>query len=131
MAKGIEKVAVRFCVETAIYWGTPTEDGYGGLTFADPVEIPCRWENKNEIDFGWKERHEILIQTKASVLVTQDLDLFGYLKLGSLNDFDSDEDISNPLLIENAFQIYRFDKIPMVRKSDEFVRTAWLYKQGK
>ena len=50
--KGIEKVAKRFCVETAVYWGNPQNDGYGGFTFDTPVEIKCRWEEKSEVDIG-------------------------------------------------------------------------------
>lgn len=133
MAKGIEKVIAKFCVETAVYWGSPVNDGFGGFTFADPIEIKCRWENKSEIDLGWMSTGfpANLLLSKASVMVTQDLDKAGFLYLGTLDDFDSSVDTSKPLLIENAFQIHRFDKVPMVFKKDEFVRIAWLYDQGK
>jgi hypothetical protein len=133
MARGIERVAARFCVQTAVYWGNPVNDGYGGFTFDDPVEIDCRWENINEVNLGWFSTGfpgNILL-SKSSVMVTQDLDLQGYLYLGSLSDFDSAEDISNPIDVTGAYQIHRFDKIPMVRKTNEFVRIAWLYDQGK
>ncbi len=134
MAKGIEKIAAKFCVETAVYWGSPVNDGYGGFTFATPVEIPCRWENKNEIDIGWFSTGNPanLLVCKASVLVTQDLDLNGYMYLGTLSQLQAlGADITNPISIKNAYTIHRFDKIPMVFKNDEFVRTAWLYEQGK
>lgn len=134
MAKGIEKIAAKFCVETAVYWGNPVNDGFGGFTFDDPVEIACRWENKNAIDIGWFSTGfpANLLQCKAAVLVTQDLDLQGYLYLGTLDDLQAGGyDITNPISILNAYVIHRFDKIPMVFKTDEFVRTAWLYEQGK
>jgi hypothetical protein len=68
--------------------------------------------------------------SKASVLVLQDLDLQGYLYRGTLASL-SGYDTSKPKTISNAYIIHRFDRIPMVRKTDEFVRTAWLYDQGK
>jgi hypothetical protein len=131
--KGIERVAERFCVETCVYWGSPVNDGYGGFTFDDPIEIKCRWENKSEVNVGWLSTGfpANLLLSKASVLVLQDLDLEGYLYLGKLTDFDSSVDTSKPIEIPGAYVIHRFDKIPMVRKTDEFVRTAWLYDQGK
>jgi hypothetical protein len=130
--KGIEKVAKRFCVETAVYWGNPQNDGYGGFTFDTPVEIKCRWEEKSEVNIGWFSTGfpGNLLLSKASVLVLQDLDLQGYLYRGTLASL-SGYDTSKPKAISNAYIIHRFDRIPMVRKTDEFVRTAWLYDQGK
>lgn len=133
--KGIEKVAKRFCVQTAVYWGSPINDGFGGFTFADPVEIKCRWEDKAEVNIGWLSTGfpSNLILSKASVMVLQDLDLQGYLYLGSLSKLSTDYDgaIPDPIEIQGAYIIHRFDKVPMVRKTDEFVRIAWLYDQGK
>jgi len=34
--------------QTAVYWGSPVNDGYGGKTFAAPVEVQCRWMIKQE-----------------------------------------------------------------------------------
>lgn len=130
--KGIEKVAKRFCVEDCVYWGNPVNDGYGGFTFDDPVEIKCRWEEKTEVDVGWVSTGfpGNLLLSKASVMVLQDLDLQGYLYHGTLTSLAA-YDTSKPIDIPGAYVIHRFDKIPMVRKTDEFVRTAWLYDQGK
>lgn len=130
--KGIEKVAKRFCVETAVYWGTPQNDGYGGFTYADPVEILCRWEEKTEVDIGWFSTGfpGNLFLSKASVMVLQDLDVQGMLYHGTLASLSA-YDTSKPIEIPGAYTIHRFDKIPMARKTDEFVRTAWLYDQGK
>lgn len=134
MAKGIEKIVAKFCVETAVYWGNPVNDGYGGFTYDDPVEIDCRWENKMEMDIGWLSTGfpGNIRLSKASVLVTEDLDLNGVLWRGTLDTLnDIYDDISNPKIISEAYAIHRIDKIPMVFKTDEFVRTVWLYDQGK
>lgn len=131
--KGIEKVEQRFCVQSAVYWGNPQPDGYGGYTYDAPVELQppdngVRWEKKGHIEFT--EKGDV-ITSIAQVLVLQDLDELGYLYLGTLSDFESGFDTSNPLEIDEAYVIRRFDKIPMVRKTDEFVRIAWLYDRGQ
>jgi len=134
MAKGIEKIVAKFCVETAVYWGNPVNDGYGGFTYDTPVEIDCRWENKTEMDIGWLSTGfpGNIRLSKAPVLVTEDLDLNGVLWRGTLDTLnDIYDDISNPKIISEAYAIHRVDKIPMVFKTDEFVRTVWLYDQGK
>lgn len=134
MAKGIEKIAAKFCVQDCVYWGNPQNDGYGGKTYDPPIEIKCRWEDKMEVDIGWLSTgHPGNIQvTKASVMVLQDLDTNGYLWLGTLAELNAlYSDTSDPKLIKEAWAIHRFDRVPMVFKTDEFVRTAYLYPQGK
>lgn len=134
MAKGIEKVVAKFCVQTAVYWGNPQNDGYGGNTYDAPVEIACRWENKTEVDLGWFSSGYPgnLRLSKSSLLVTQDVDEKGYLWLGTLAELQAQYPvITRPEQVRNAFMIHRFDKIPMVFKTDEFVRIVYLYDQGK
>lgn len=110
----------RICVQTAVYWGNPVEDGFGGLTFDEPVEISCRWEDLNRIIFDIRGRQ---LESKSSVLVTQELDLEGYLLLGSLVDID---DTVNPKDLEDAYQIISKDKVPMVRSTSVFVHSVIL-----
>lgn len=132
--KGIEKVEQRFCVETAVYWGNPQDNGYGGFTWDAPIElIPpngVRWENVREIMLDQAGRE---FTCNSSVLLTQDVDLEGYMFRGTLADLAllPDVDINNPISIAEAYMIRRFDRIPMVRKNDEFVRTAYLFYYGK
>ena len=121
---GLEGFISRLCVQTAVYWGSPTEDGYGGKTFADPVEISCRWEDTVEkiSRVGARLGEEII--SRAVVYVTEDVEELGYLFLGDLDDLDSDEE-ADPTTVENAYMINRFDKIPVLR-STEFLRKAYL-----
>lgn len=121
---GIEKFIKKICVQTAVYWGTPVPDGYGGYIFDDPVEILCRWEDKVELIDRVGERLGEQIISKAQVLVTQDLNEQGYLYLGTLNDLDSDT--SNPKEIKGAYMIKWKTKIPMIRSTTEFVRKVYL-----
>jgi len=120
---GIEKFIQKIAVQTAVYWGSPTNSGYGGYTYATPVEIGVRWEDVKET-FVDKEGKETV--SRAKIFVTQDLDEDGYLYLGTLDDFDSTVDTDAPREIVGCFPIKRFDKIPMIRKTDEFVRLAYL-----
>lgn len=123
----IETTVSRFTVQTCLYWGNPVSDRKGGWTFDDPVEIDCRWDGKQELKVGLDGN---IFSSQAVVLVNIDLSRRGYLYLGTLDDFDSSDDISNPVEIEEAFIIQQFEKIPMVRSTDDFVRTAYLFNQG-
>ena len=119
---GMESFITRLCVQTAVYWGTPVEDGYGGKTFADPVEIACRWEDTLEV-VSDMYGNEIIV--KSAIYVTQDVDEEGYLYLGTLDDLDSAEEV-DPTTVEGAHIIKRFDKVPMLRTTNEFLRKVYL-----
>ena len=140
ISKFIEKV----CIQTAVYWGDPTPDGYGGKTYSDPVEIPCRWDDTLEVIKD--ERGEEII-CKAKVLVTQDLEEGGMLCLGTLEDLGivvtggnvvmgglgignivlaGLAKMSHPEDVEDAYEITIVKKIPMIRSTSEYVRTVYL-----
>jgi hypothetical protein len=119
---GIEKFLEKISVQTAVYWGSPTNDGYGGITYDDPVEISVRWENTTKlITIADGQQYTCL----AEVIVNQDVDVNGYLYLGVLDDLTESEQ-SDPKSVEGAYRIKRFDKIPMIKKTDEFVRKVYL-----
>ncbi len=122
---GIESFISRLCTQTAVYWGSPVEDGYGGKTFADPVEISCRWEDTIELVSRVGSRLGEEVVSQARVYITQDVDEQGYLYLGTLDDLDSDEE-ADPTTIEKAYSIVRFDKVPAMRSTNEFLRKAYL-----
>lgn len=107
--------------QTAVYWGNPTSDGYGGYTWDDPVELDCRWTQVTRLvkDANGKE-----VVSGASVQVDQDVDLDGYLFLGDLDDLDSSEE-ADPTTVSGAYKILAFDKTPTV-KADAYFRMAYL-----
>lgn len=117
----------KVCVQTAVYWGSPNENGTGGKIYADPIEIKCRWEDKVKL-VADKTGESIL--SKAEVLVTQELDYQGYLYLGTLDElYDSaaSSGVSlNPKEIDGACEIISRDKIPLFRKTDKFVHKVYL-----
>lgn len=119
---GLETTISRIAVQAAVYWGTPTADGYGGYTFDDPVEISVRWESTTQL-ITTPDGNEYT--SRATVYVTQDLDVDGYLFPGDLDDLESGE-ADDPKAVTNAYRIRRFDKVPSMRKTDDFVRRAYL-----
>jgi hypothetical protein len=124
---GMEAFISSKCVQTAVYWGNPVNDGYGGHTFDDPVEIACRWEDKDQV-VGTQVGGEVtggVLLSRSIVFVTQDLDEEGYLYLGSLDDL-SVEQQANPKLVETAYIIKRFEKTPALGSTTEFLRKAFL-----
>ena len=124
---GIENFIARVATQTAVYWGTPVEDGHGSRTFADPVEISCRWEDRVEkisrVGTGGRLGEEL--NSTARVFVTQDVDEQGWLYLGDLDDLDSDEE-ADPETADGAYEIQRFDKSPVLGATNKFIRTAYL-----
>lgn len=118
----IPKFIKRLCVQTAIYWGSPVDDGYGKKEFDDPVEIKVRWDDTTDLirSVDGKE-----VACKSKIIVQQDVDLGGYLMLGSLDDIDSGLS-DTPQDITGAYEIIRLDKTPLFRKTDQFVRTAYV-----
>jgi len=106
--------------QTAVYWGIPISDGYGGYTFADPVEIDCRWEDTNEVIRNSQGKEVV---SKSKVFVGQDVDIGGYLFLGEIDDLISSVEI--PSEEPAAMEIIAFDKVPDMRGA-KFLRIAWL-----
>jgi hypothetical protein len=107
--------------QTAVYWGGPQSDGFGGRTFDEAVEISVRWEDKQElfIDATGQE-----VRSNAVVYVDRDLDMGGYLYLGELDDLDSAE-AADPFTLSNAREIRGWGKTPSL-KNDISLRKVWL-----
>jgi len=116
----IDKFIEKVCVQTAVYWGGASPDGYGGETFSEVEEIDCRWEDKEELTHRDNGQEFI---SKAEVMVTRDLDVGGWLYLGTLDELDSNPD---PREVDGAFIIGRFDRIPMIFSTTIFVRKAYV-----
>jgi hypothetical protein len=113
---------IRNLNQKAVYWGSPTPNGFGGFTWDDPVEIDCRWEDSNrQITIAKGEQ----IISRAEVQVNQDLDGQGILYLGELNDLTVAQK-ADPTIISNAFSIKKFDKIPSLSKPVRYFRKAYL-----
>jgi len=112
--------------QKAVYWGNPQQKGFGGFVFDDPVEIRVRWENRVEVYLDSTGNKAI---AQSVVYLTQRVDVTGYLYLGELSEIGSAEE-GNPEIVEGAFRILGYQKIPNL-KATAFERKAWLWhKQG-
>lgn len=125
---GINGLLARTCKQTAVYWAAPTKDGYGGMSFSDPVEISVRWEEMTQVVSDAKGNE---VTSRAVVYLTQDVDEEGMLYLGTLDDlYDSLESslgaLDDPKEIEDVFIIKRFQKLPVLSSATEFLRKAYL-----
>ena len=111
-----------FLHQKAVYWASPTKDGYGGYTWNDPIEINCRWEDicKVIMDARGKE-----IISTAKVFVSQDLGKQGMLYPGYMANLTASQ-LADPKTISDAYEIKRFDKIPSIDEEDLFLRRAYL-----
>lgn len=112
----IEKV----CVQTAVLWEVIGNDGYGGNTFAVPIEIKCRWEDYTDT---MDDDESIEFISQAKILVTQDFKMGDYLYLGDLQSITNQPD---PKQVHKAFPIRAVRKVPMIFSTDVFVRTVYL-----
>lgn len=123
----IESFIEKICVQTAVYWGAPTPDGYGKMTYDPPREIKCRWEDKTEVITGGDGQQII---SSASIIVMEDLDYQGVLFLGSLDELTTAEE-ADPLTLMGitnmrAYHILRVEKVPMIKSDSVFVRKVYL-----
>jgi hypothetical protein len=122
---GIEATVAKFCVQTCVYWECLGPDGFGGQSFSEPVELSCRWDGIQELNIDdTKQSPAAEIISNAKVLLTQDVKLSSYLWLGFIANLPTE--IDNPVQIPQAYQVTKFVKTPMVRKTNEFVRTAYV-----
>ncbi len=113
----------KFFNQTAVYWGSPEPDGFGGYTFVDPVEVKVRWTVKQEkflssqgVGNGVEE-----ILSRVVVLAETDVGMNGKMILGTLKDLSSDQLPET----KNALTIMGFEKIPTM-KATQFLRKVYL-----
>lgn len=112
-------IITRMLKQIAVYWAPLAPDKFGKTTYAAPVEITCRWEQRDE---EFKDRDGSVLISPAVVYVGQDVVVGGMLMLGELT---SSVDETNPRANAGAWEIGRFDKLPTLRAT-RFLRTVYL-----
>jgi hypothetical protein len=87
--------------QTAVYWGTPDPDGYGGFTYAAPVEITCRWQKTidNTVTADGETQPVNINVWSATAMVVG-----GTIFLGTLAQLNSSEE-ADPEIVTNAYRI--------------------------
>ena len=112
----------KISVQPAIYWGAPESDGEGGFTFDEPTQIYVRWDDEVKVR---RDNNGTIFTCQAVVLVNEDLEIGGWLKLGEVTDLDSELE-NNPKNYSDAYLIGRVSKVPLLKSKTKFVRTVYL-----
>ena len=114
----------KFFNQTAVYWGSPVPNGWGGFTYADPVEVAVRWTDTQErfATAGGAPGNTVSeILSRSVILAETDFDVKGRMYLGALIDLDSGQE---PDYVD-ALTIESFSKIPD-KTASQYLRKAWL-----
>lgn len=119
---GIQSFIKKVASQTVVYWGNPQPDGFGGNTYDDPVERKCRWDDSVNIV---RDSNGVEHTCKAELIVTEDMDLDGFVMLGTLDDLIESAD-PDPLKYPQAFMIGRVEKNPEFKSTTKFVRTVYI-----
>jgi len=128
----IEEVVKLFTKQKCVYWGNPVSDNKGGYTFDAPIEIDCRWEDKQELKEDYNGNK---FSSQSTVLVNQDIERRSYLANNTLVGLqaiatEKGYDINNPRDFPDVFIVRQFEETPMVFANDDFVRVAFTFDQG-
>lgn len=115
------------CVQDAVYWANPVDDGHGGYTWDDPVDIKCRWDDDAKV-FTDNQGNELV--SMAVVAVLQDLNINGMLCLGTIDSLVEAGylvgDLTKAASVPGAYLIKREAKVPMLGSTTEFYRQIYL-----
>lgn len=88
------------------YWGSPTQGGFGDITFGDPELLKCRWEESTETFTNAAGEDQT---SRAIVWTYNKLEVGGYLAKG-----DSTTE-ADPTQVNTALVIARSDELPDLR----------------
>lgn len=70
----------RHMTQDLSYWAPLSANEFNEITFAAPVTLKCRWENKNVL---FRDSNGQEVTSAAVIYPVQALELKGYVKLGS------------------------------------------------
>lgn len=104
----------------AVYWAPTGSDKFGKTTFADPVEIDCRWDEDAKLFLTEEGKQEV---SRALVMVSVDTQRRGMLKLGTLDDLVANP--STPYQNAEVYEIRGFKKLRKLSR-EEYFRQAIL-----
>lgn len=95
-------------IHTVTYWGAPVLDGFGTRSFAAPVLLKARWEDKTDLTI-YKEGEEV--NSRAVVYVPSNMAMGGYLAKG---DYVTGTPVADPQTIATAYMVQEYKVIPSV-----------------
>lgn len=102
----------RFLNQTAVYWANPVNDGFGGYSYDDPVEVSCRWADKIE-RVEDPNGNEVFAE---SIIYSTSILKFGeYMYLGELTDMDSASQPTDSDVSGDARRIVMRSMVPSIK----------------
>lgn len=104
--------------QKAVWWERLDPDRYGSYSFAEPVEISCRWDDSGSEYRTVKGQVEI---SQATVYPDRVLRQGDKLRKGPI---ETDEPL-DPKTVANSFEVQRFEETPNL-KNTETLYTAHL-----
>lgn len=107
--------------QKVLHWSISSRDGYDNPTFAEAVELYCRWEDIS-VKFLDKAGNEIV--SRAIVYLPSDVSIGDMLALGNSSNLASDTTLPFSASV-SAHEVKAFNKIPNV-KGDMVLRKAIL-----
>jgi hypothetical protein len=119
------------CKQDAVYWAFTGVDEFNHPTYAAPVLVKVRWEERSE---QYLARENRTLTSKAMVNTDVDITEGGALLLlpaGVVDGGFDPSDLPNPgNPFDNsqygpAWEVQRFDKLPTI-DADQFLRTSFL-----
>lgn len=111
-------IITRMRKQTAVWWQRTGRDVTGDPSFADPVEIDCRWDDKQELFVDVNGDEKI---SRATVYVDRDMSPGDWLKLGELESSTPDD----PRDTTGAWEMRDWNKMPNLRAT-EYLRFTHL-----
>jgi len=101
--------------QVTTWWRKTGTDGFGNVTFAPPVPLPCRWEDSSRLITNAEGQQ---IPSRSRVWLDRDISIGDWLYLGNSSTTD-------PQDVDMAFIVQDFRKVPSLDATD-FERLAYL-----
>lgn len=106
--------------QKAVYWKKISEDQYSTPSFADPVEVKCRWED-TLLDYRYAQG--ALSGSQSNVYVDREMFTGDFLMEGAIESDTPESPVSSP----KAYEIIAFEKIPNLKVTE----TLYIAHLGK
>jgi hypothetical protein len=98
------------------HWAVSGSDGFGGFTYAAPIVLEGRWEDKNELFISFDQEQVV---SRAIVYLDADIDDGDFLAL------DDQTATADPGTLDTAFRVRMTGSVVDLRNTQTLYK-AWL-----
>lgn len=109
------------CVQDAVYWSPGADNGFGEKTWTSSA-IKVRWDGVTQ---SITNKYGKEVVSSAKVMVQQELNVDGFLYLGTLTSLTTLQK-GNPLLVDTAYPIQKLEITPLFKSATKFVYQIYL-----